>query len=121
MSRNEIVFIEPWRPLEHQIEKDGLPRQLERELSPSHPLWQKGREVIGRADTNDDILVRCSDGRFAIVHLTWGIGRGDAEYPHTVFYKTVQELNDALWRDAVWQGFVQDFDQNDPRLQQDQI
>eukprot|EP01035_Chromulina_nebulosa_P059912 gene59912-81968_t len=66
--------------------------------------------------SNDGILTVCKDGRFAIVHLTWGQGPGNAEYPHTVIYNSANELNDALWRDAVWQGFVDDFDPNDPRL-----
>lgn len=117
MSRGTgIVFAAPWRPLEYQVEREGLPRQLKREVSPDHPLWGLDAEVIGRADTNDDILVSCSDGRLAIVHLTWGRGWGNAEYPGTVFYDTAAELNEALWRDAVWQGFIEDFDPNDPRL-----
>lgn len=114
-----ITFVAPWRPLQHDVEREGLPRQLAKELSPRHPLWGSGCEVIGRADTNDDILVACADGRFANVHLTWGQGPGDAEYPHTVFYGSTQELNDALWRDAVWQGFVEEYDPNDPRLSAD--
>jgi len=113
---SDIAFVAPWRPLQHEVEREGLPRQLAIELSPGHPLWGRSCEVIGRADTNDDILVVCADGRFANVHLTWGQGPGNAQYPHTVFYDTTQELNDALWRDAVWQGFIEEFDPKDPRL-----
>jgi hypothetical protein len=112
-----VAFVAPWRPLQHDVEREALPRQLAKELSPDHPLWAAECEVIGRADSNDDILTACKDGRFAIVHLTWGQGPGNAEYPHTVTYDSASELNDALWRDAVWQGFVDDFDPNDPRLQ----
>ncbi|AOH83192.1 hypothetical protein AWL63_15945 [Sphingomonas panacis] len=117
VDASDVAFVAPWRPLEHDVEREGLPRQLAKELSPDHPLWSAGCEVIGRADSNDDILTVCKDGRFAIVHLTWGQGPGNAEYPHTVIYNSANELNDALWRDAVWQGFVDDFDPNDPRLQ----
>ena len=113
---SDVNFVAPWRKLQREVECEALSRQLAKELSPDHPLSGSGCEVIGRADTNDDILVVCADGRFANVHLTWGQGPGNAEYPHTVFYYTSDEVNGALWRDAVWQGFVEDFDQNDPRL-----
>jgi hypothetical protein len=116
---SDLVFVAPWRRLKYEVEREGLPRQLAKELSPDHQLWSAKCEVIGRADNNDNILTVCEDGRFAIVHLTWGSGPGNAEYPHTMIYNSASELNDALWRDAVWQGFVDDFDPNDPRLQVD--
>lgn len=116
-THSDVAFVAPWRPLEHEVEREGLPRQLAKELAPAHPLYRAGCEVIGRADTNDDIVAVCGDGRFAIIHLTWGTGPGNGEYPRAVFYENVRDLNDALWRDAVWQGFVEDFDPNDPRLQ----
>ena len=114
----DVVFTPPWRPLEHEIEKEGLPRQLERELVSGHPLWGNSCKVIGRADINDNIVVACSDGQYAIVHLDWGTGPGDRQHPQANFYSSASALNDALWRVAVWEVFVDEFDPSDPRLRE---
>lgn len=76
--------------------------------------------MIGRSDCSDDIVVHlpgeATNCRFAIVHLTWGTPPGDAEYPGATMFASAQELSKEFWREAVWGGFVEDFDLNDPDL-----
>ena len=112
-----IRWIEPFRPLQLTGEEEALQGQLEREVSRLHTLWGKGTKVIGRCTANDDIVVQFldeeSNSRFALVHLTWGTGPGNAEYPSATIYASAQDLSKAMWREAVWMGFVDEFDAGD--------
>jgi hypothetical protein len=83
---------QPWHPLDSN--ETTLQRELENEVSPAHPLWQKGAVVIGRREDKDDVAVRLNDGRVACVHLTWQ-GKVDAypdKYPSTTFYNSIDSL-----------------------------
>lgn len=101
-SIEELQWRLPWRLLTHPLDLPGLQRQLERELAAEHPLWSGRPEVLARRVDNDDVLVRCSDGRFACVHLDWGRGPhpNPAEYPSTRVYGSLTDFQREMDADA---------------------
>jgi hypothetical protein len=92
----------PWRPLNHPLDLPALQRQLERELADGHPLWGKSAEVIGRRVDNDDVLVCCSDGTLATVHLDWAKvpHHKPWEYPSTLSHESAAALQQTIDSDA---------------------
>lgn len=92
----------PWRPLNHASDIPGLQRQLERELASGHPLWGRNAEVVGRRVDNDDVLVRCRDGKLATVHLDWGTGPHayPSEYPSIVHHESLTAFQQVLDGDS---------------------
>ena len=88
-----LQWLEPWHST-----SAGLESELEKEISPAHPLF--GRKVIsvGRRGDRDDVLFFLPDNPFplAVVHLTWtGKKETNPEWPHTTFYPS---LNDWIER-----------------------
>jgi len=98
---DSIVWKGPWRTVQRFEKFDelaALQRELTKELSPVHPLASLTPRVIGRCEASDDIVVELSDGRLAVVHLTW---RGEPDqfpdkFPGTAIYASVAEFNDAI-------------------------
>jgi len=82
MTSAQIKWVEPWRALQFAAEIPGVQRQLEREITPLHPLYGRGATVVGRRIDNDDVVFVLSDGTFANVHLVWGSGPGPGAFPH---------------------------------------
>jgi hypothetical protein len=50
-----------------------MERELQRELSAGHPLFDVGVKTLARRQDCDDVLFALQDGteRVAVVHLTW--------------------------------------------------
>ncbi|MDQ0470831.1 hypothetical protein [Labrys wisconsinensis] len=81
----------PWRLLDEGDEHDAFQRRYDIEVAGAHPLARSSGMIVARSDANDDVLVETSDGRFAIVHLTWsdsGLG-----YPRFALYETDEAVS----------------------------
>lgn len=67
-------FIQPWHSLadEPPSHARGLVAELQRELAPTHPLFNQPVAAIARRYDCDDVLFYGeSPERYAVVHLTW--------------------------------------------------
>jgi hypothetical protein len=69
MVEMPIEWTTPWRALDETRELNGIQRELEREITPEHPLHGKGAKAVGRRIDCDDIVVCLQDGTYANVHL----------------------------------------------------
>jgi hypothetical protein len=89
-----VQFREPWVPIE---ESKGKPfvEELQREMSPEHPLFGQRVEAVGRRRDNDDVLFRfgASLEDCAIVHLTWtGKRETSGLWPSTKIFDSVEKF-----------------------------
>lgn len=85
-------FREPLRDLRSTAdEADALHAELTREVSHGHTLYGVELRVIARATPQDDVVVETSDGRVALVHLTWS---GHPETPPWPTTETVSSPAD---------------------------
>ena len=103
---DEPVFIEPWQDLrghdhdaEHQ--RRTMHNQLNRELSPCHPLHGHTITVIARSQQRDDIVITTAESRWAIVHLTWKQAPDTPPWPVTTFYDNADDLTAKLNEDTL--------------------
>ena len=87
-----VDYVYPWR----RLPEGGFEDRLEFEITEGHPLWGETPQVIGHSEASDDVAVALADGRYAIVHLTWGAEPGDDRFPLTTFYATAADLSQAL-------------------------
>lgn len=88
-SLANIQWLEPWRPT-----SSGLEAELEKEISPRHPLSGQRAVSVGRRDDCDDVLFFLPDYPYplAVVHLTWtGEREKNPEWPHTTFYSSLDD------------------------------
>jgi hypothetical protein len=88
----------PWHQIDDPQHRQGIQMELNRELSPAHPLWGTDPRVFGRHQGNDDVLVALDDGRFAIVHLVWHgkVDQQPEKFPWTVISENVLEFQKQL-------------------------
>jgi hypothetical protein len=87
----------PWRSVPEREEQQGLQEQLDLEIGREHDLWQTGARIVARSDADDDVMAVLSDGRYAIVHLTWNAYAGDAHWPHTRIFLTAEDAGRAAF------------------------
>jgi hypothetical protein len=93
---DDVVFVDPWWDLRSGGEEEdrraaALLNELRIETAPGHPLYDVLAEVIGACRARDDVVVRLSEGRFALVHLTYG-GSEPAPWPSTRFFHSADEV-----------------------------
>ncbi len=69
-----------------------LKAELLRELAPEHELTGQDLEVLAKREDNDDVLIGLSDGRLAVVHLTWSSKKEVLPYPKTQMYFNKKEF-----------------------------
>src|SRR5690348_2950140 len=83
-----VQWVEPWQPIELPSEADTLHAELNRELSPAHPLSGLRLRAICRRRDCDDVLFAIEDGsgRVASVHLTWRSAQEMLPLPVTSLY-----------------------------------
>ena len=92
MNLNELTnlqWLEPWHST-----PSGLEAELEKEISPTHPLFGCKTISVGRRDDCDDVLFFLPNNTYplAVVHLTWaGKRETNPEWPHTTFYSSLDE------------------------------
>lgn len=79
-------WLEPWQPIERDDQRRALEAELHRELAPDHPLYGLKPTAIARRQDNDDVLFSLTDGRLAVVHLTWMVNQDRPPYPAADFY-----------------------------------
>jgi hypothetical protein len=84
-----LQWLEPWGPT-----SSGLETELEKEVSPGHPLFGRKAISFGRRDDRDDVLFFLPDNPLplAVVHLTWtGRREENPEWPQTSFYSSLED------------------------------
>jgi hypothetical protein len=70
-ERPAVEWLVPWHPVDDPAIRRSLLAELQRELPKGHVLTGASLTAIGRRQDRDDVLFALSDGRVAIVHLTW--------------------------------------------------
>jgi hypothetical protein len=89
----EIMWPEPWAPIERPDKREALQAELHSELSASHPLFGLSVVALARRYDQDDVLFELSDGRVAEVHLTWSRKpERDPAWPRTTIFSSA-----AVW------------------------
>ena len=69
-----MKWLAPWHSVsDDPVQVVGMERELQRELSPGHPLFGVPIQTLARRQDRDDVLFAVQDGtgRVAVVHLTW--------------------------------------------------
>jgi hypothetical protein len=88
-----IPWIDPWQPIEDPELGRMFEEELQRELSPSHPLAGLPLLVVGKHGNTDDFLFQVSDGsdRVALVHLSWTGKPETPPWPQSMLFASVEE------------------------------
>ena len=89
----------PWRSLDFADEAEALASQLQRELVAGHPLSGLSASPVARRDDTNDVLFELTDGRVAVVHLTWVNGPFTETYPWAELFSSM----DAFLAEAIEQ------------------
>lgn len=90
-------FTDPLRDLRSEAEEaEQLRSELQRELSPGHVLHGLDPRVVARALPQDEVMVETSDGRVALVHMTWTRRPESAPWPTTKFLESAEHLDSVL-------------------------
>ena len=66
-----VDWLVPWHSVDDPAVRHSLLAEFQREIPKGHVLTGASLTVIGRRQDCDDVLFALSDGRVAIVHLTW--------------------------------------------------
>lgn len=96
------MYKEPWYDIndysnEH---KEALERELIKELTSVHALFDLNSNVIAKREDRDDILVLNEKGYY-IVHLTWS-GKPEIDsYPTSFYFETMEDLKTKLHSDSI--------------------
>jgi hypothetical protein len=94
-----MEWLDPWWATDDSDEAfhDTFRRQLEREVSPGHCLYQVPVRLMARGN-GDDALFRILDGsgRVAEVHLTWSGSPQTPPWPRSAIYDSLE-----AWVEAV--------------------
>jgi len=88
----ELDLLTPWAA-PHSPE--GLVSELQREVGPDHPLFDKSARALAVAQDRDEVLFEIADRqahRYAVVHLTWsGKWERSAKFPWTEFFDSLDQ------------------------------
>lgn len=90
----QLQFDPPWEAINEYSQdiRQGLLKELKRELHRKHPLYRMKVALIGRRQDNDDILLELEDRRIAVVHLTWKGRAESGSWPSTRIYQDKREF-----------------------------
>lgn len=90
-------FAEPLRDVRDEIDEAAqLRSELLSELSPGHLLHGVDLQVIARAQPQDEVVVETTDGRVALVHMTWSGHEESPPWPSTKVLDSAEHLESAL-------------------------
>lgn len=91
----EFAWLKPW--VTAGTHGTALVSELHKELNFNHILFGKCHSAIGRRIDCDDVLFECTDGTFALVHLTW-LGKKDLhpDFPWTQLFETFQQFTEKV-------------------------
>lgn len=84
-----LQWLEPWEPA-----SPGLEAELQKEVGPSHQLFERQAISVGRRVDCDDVLFFLPGfpSPLAVVHLTWsGKREENPEWPQTIFYSSLND------------------------------
>lgn len=95
-----VEFREPWYEVDDEFHRTALQRQYDLDISEEHPVGGEKGRVLGKHVGTDDVLIQSVDGRFAIVHLTWSTGPGDARWPEATVYAAASDVSRVVAKDA---------------------
>ena len=90
---------DPWISIEDRSAAFGLETELRKEVADGHRLWPIVGWAVARRRDRDEVLFRLSDGRWAIVHLTWANHPESPPWPATTVYGSLAEAKDRIDRD----------------------
>jgi hypothetical protein len=90
MGNASLSFLKPW------VQSDPEPaaaflRELQLELSLTHPLHNTKLAAIAHSSAADDVLFQMEDGRVTQVHLTWSAHPEHPPCPNHDVYASVTE------------------------------
>lgn len=78
-------------------DKEFFLEELNREITDGHRLFGLEVTPIAKNVQNDDILFQLSDGRLAVVHLTWsGRKERDSNFPWSKVYDSLEALSKGI-------------------------
>jgi hypothetical protein len=94
---SDYRFSEPLRDVRSEAqEADQLRRELLRELRAGHMLHGADLRVVARALPQDEVIVETSDGRVALVHMTWSGHPEAPPWPTTEFLTSAEHLEQTI-------------------------
>lgn len=100
-ERPTVEWLVPWHPVDDPAIRRSLLAELQRELPKGHVLTGTSLTVIGRRQDRDDVLFALSDGRVAIVHLTFSRERERLpDFPRTWLYETLDRFVEEAMKPA---------------------
>ncbi|GHH70363.1 MafI family immunity protein [Promicromonospora soli] len=76
----------------------ALRTELDREIAPGHPLHGEPFDILARFAGADEVLVRLTAGRFALVHPTWSRRPEPPQWPKTIICRDVVAAQDEVGR-----------------------
>ncbi len=85
----EFEWNEPWEPIGDTAVALSLLVELEKEVGPTHRLFQSAIKALARRGDCDDVLFSTKDAEhpLATVHLTWrGREESDPAWPITELF-----------------------------------
>lgn len=75
-------FSQPWLRLEGDNAR-AFEQEATKEIASGHALHGLVLTAVAKCQVCDDVVLRASDGTFAIVHLTWTMKPDSPPRPHT--------------------------------------
>jgi hypothetical protein len=89
-----VEWLLPWHSVgDDPVQVAGMERELQRELSPGHPLFGMLVKTLARRQDRDDVLFAVQDrtGRVTVVHLTWTQSPPECPpWPHTTLFPNLE-------------------------------
>ncbi|WP_257168202.1 hypothetical protein [Bradyrhizobium sp. SRS-191] len=93
------LLLESWFVVTEDHVRTRFEAELAREIARGHALANLSGSIIAKRDDCDDVLVALSDGRVAVVHLSWsGRREADPRWPRTVIYDSLDDWRMSLDR-----------------------
>ena len=87
-----VTWLDPWYPVDDEVLRQGLERQLMLEIPPNHILARESVSLIARRGDTDDALFALTEGRVAEVHMTWRKSvETDPRWPATAIFPSLVE------------------------------
>jgi len=74
--------------------------ELKKEVKKGHSLYGLNFEAYAVCYRNDDVLFKLSNGKVAIVHLTWAGKREKPPWPSTSIYASLDEAMKVILADV---------------------
>jgi hypothetical protein len=94
---SDYRFSEPLRDLRSEAqEAEQLRNEVLRELSVGHMLHGADLRVVARALPQDEVIVETSDGRVALVHVTWSGHPETPPWPTTEVLASAEHLEQTI-------------------------